>query len=220
MPFRFRLLEGARAAGAWTARREPSPAPTASGGLRWLALGASIGGPAALRELLAELPSPLPLRIVVVQHIAHGLERTLADWLAGELGLDARVAVDGELPLAGAVRFAPAGAHLRVRPGGRLQLDAETPPRGGHRPSIDELFLSLAAVFPRATAAALLSGSGEDGAQGLLALRRAGGLCMVQDEASSAAFGMPNTALELGAAELSLPPRGMGRELASRMAVA
>jgi two-component system chemotaxis response regulator CheB len=192
------------------------PAPRRAGALRWLALGASIGGPAALRDLLAALPSPLPLRVVVVQHIAYGLERTLAEWLAGELGLDVRTAVDGELPVDGAVRFAPAGAHLRVRPGGRLELDGVMPPRGGHRPSIDELFLSLAAVFPRATAAALLSGSGEDGAQGLLALRRAGAFCLVQDAASSAASGMPSAALALGAAEAALSPRGIGSEVGLR----
>jgi chemotaxis response regulator CheB len=210
-----------------TARRAPAAgarvaAATLKGGtaptLVWLALGASIGGPAALRELLAELPSPLPLRVVIVQHIAHGVERTLGDWLQDELGMNVRSAVEGELPPVGAVRLAPAGAHLRVTAAGRLSLDAESPPRGGHRPSIDELFRSLAATFPRQTAAVLLSGSGEDGAVGLLALRRAGAFCLVQDEASAAAFGMPRAALELGAAELALAPRDLGRRLAQRLA--
>jgi chemotaxis response regulator CheB len=186
--------------------------------LEWLALGASIGGPAALRELLVELPTPAPLRVVVVQHIAHGLERQLADWLAGELGLDVRPATDGELPPRGAVRFAPASSHLRVRADGRLQLAAATPPRGGHRPSIDELFDSLAETFPRETAAILLSGTGEDGARGLLALHSAGALCRVQDEASAAAHGMPRAALDLGAAEIASSPRDLGRELATRLA--
>jgi len=184
---------------------------------RWLALGASIGGPSALRELLAELPSPLPVRVVIVQHIAHGLERSLADWLADELGLDVRSAADAERPPPGAVRLAPAGAHLRATADGLLVLDAETPSRSGHLPSIDELFLSLAAACPRQTAAALLSGTGDDGAEGLLALRRGGAFCLTQDEASSAASGMPRAALALGAAELALSPRGLGRELAARM---
>lgn len=195
------------------------PDRVAAASWRWLALGASIGGPEALRSLLSELPSPLPLHVVVVQHIAHGLERALADWLAGALGLDVRPAANGERPPRGSVRLAPEGAHLRVTPDGRLKLDATTPRRCGHRPSIDELFLSLAAAFPSATAAALLSGTGDDGARGLLALRHAGAFCLVQDEASSAARGMPLAALALGAAELALPPRALGRELARRLAV-
>lgn len=195
----------------------PQVSSAAGGSWSWLALGASIGGPQALRDLLAELPSPLPLRVVVVQHIAHGLERSLADWLGDELGLDVRSATDGERPPPGAVRLAPAGAHLRVTADDRLALDAATPPRSDHRPSIDELFLSLAGACPRQTAAALLSGTGDDGAGGLLALRRGGAFCMTQDEASSAASGMPRAALALGAAELALPPRELGRELAARM---
>jgi chemotaxis response regulator CheB len=210
-----------------TARRAPTPgarvAPAklqsgTTSKLEWLALGASIGGPAALHELLDELPSPLPLRVVIVQHIAHGFESQLADWLAGELGLDVRSATDGELPPRGAVRFAPAGSHLRVTADGRLQLDAARPVRSDHRPSIDELFDSLAATFPRQTAAVLLSGTGEDGARGLLALHRAGALCRVQDEASAAAHGMPRAALDIGAAEIASSPRELGRELASRLA--
>lgn len=196
----------------------PAPGRAAAGASwRWLALGASTGGPAALRDLLAELPTPPPLRVVIVQHIARGFELGLADWLASSLGLDVRVAVDGEQPRAGSVRVAPAGAHLRVTPDDRVALDGETPPRRGHRPSVDELFLSLAAVAPHDTAAVLLTGMGTDGAEGLSALRRAGAFCLAQDEASSAVFGMPRAALELGAAELALPPRALGLELARRL---
>lgn len=190
------------------------PAPAS---WRWLALGASLGGPAALRDLLAELPAPSSLRVVIVQHIAPGFELDLADWLAGALALDVSLALDGEQPPLGSVRVAPTGAHLRVAAGDRLELDAGAPPRDGHRPSVDELFLSLAIVAPRDTAVALLTGSGSDGAAGLAALRRAGALCLVQDEASSVAFGMPRAALELDAAELALSPRELGRELARRL---
>lgn len=198
------------------APRPPAPEPTATS-LRWLALGASTGGPAALRELLAALPAPAPLPIVVVQHIARGFESGLADWLAGALGLDVRVAIDGERPVAGAVRIAPAGAHLRVVEGDRLSLDTALPPQRGHRPSVDVLFRSLAAWAPRATAAALLTGMGSDGAAGLGELRRGGALCFVQDQASSAVWGMPRAALEAGAAEAALAPRAIGEELARRL---
>lgn len=184
---------------------------------RWLALGASLGGPVALRDLLAELPSPSPLRVVIVQHIAPGYEVDLADWLRGSLALDVRLALDGERPPPGSVRVAPAGAHLHVTSEDRLELEDATRSPGGHRPSVDELFLSLATAAPHDTTVALLTGTGSDGAQGLAALRRAGAFCLVQDEASSVAFGMPRAALELGAAELVLPPREIGRELVRRL---
>lgn len=224
------VLQAAATTGR-AARPEPTPHPAAAaptvalrtpaaspaGVWRWLALGASTGGPAALRDLLAALPSPAPARILIVQHIAHGFEVGLAEWLAGTLGLDVRVAVDGERPDPGTVRIAPGGVHLRVTGEDRLALDGVTPPRRGHRPAVDELFLSLAAVAPRETAAVLLTGMGVDGAEGLAALRRGGALCLGQDEGSSAVYGMPRAAAELGAVELALPPERLGRELARRM---
>jgi two-component system, chemotaxis family, protein-glutamate methylesterase/glutaminase len=199
------------------AKGSPGAPSAAVASWRWLALGASTGGPAALHDLLAELPKPPPLRVVIVQHIARGFEIDLAEWLADSLGLDVRVAQDGESPRSGAVRLAPAGAHLRVSAGDRLEIDTKTPARRGRRPSVDELFLSLAAAAPHDTAAVLLSGMGTDGAEGLSALRRAGAFCLAQDEASSVVFGMPGAALELGAAELALPPGALGRELARRL---
>jgi chemotaxis response regulator CheB len=186
---------------------------------RWLALGASIGGPTALRDLLGELPVPFPLRVLIVQHILPGFDLDLADWLAGALGLDVRVALDAEQPRPGSMRVAPAGTHLVVRSGSRLALDAASPLRCGHRPSVDELFLSLASIAPQETIAALLSGTGVDGAEGLLALRQAGALCLAQDEASSEASSMPGAASDLGAAELVLSPRILGLEIARRMTV-
>lgn len=203
-------------ASAATVDRPRSEGPNAP--LRWLALGASTGGPAALRDLLAALPPRPPISIVVVQHIARGFESGLADWLAGSLGIDVRVAVEGERAPLGAVRIAPAGAHLKIAGDERLALDFETPPRRGHRPSVDALFHSLAAVAPIGAAAALLTGMGNDGAEGLAALRRAGGLCFVQDEASSAVYGMPRAGLELAGADASLPPRAIGEEIARRLA--
>jgi two-component system chemotaxis response regulator CheB len=220
-------LPGVLRAAAASAARPAAPAAvsappvarpeTAGTTLRWLALGASTGGPAALRDLLAALPRPLPVPVLVVQHIARGFEAGLADWLGSTLSLDVRVAVEGERPGRGAVRIAPGGAHLRLAADERLALDPETPPRRGHRPSVDVLFESLAAAAPRAVAAALLTGMGADGAEGLLALRRTGAACFAQDEASSAVWGMPRAAIEAGAAEAVLAPRAIGVELARRL---
>jgi two-component system chemotaxis response regulator CheB len=184
------------------------------GGLRWVAIGASTGGPAAIRELLEEVPPEPPVSFLIVQHIAAGFEAAMAEWLNKELPLDVRLARDAESPRRGAVRLAPAGAHLRLDAGGVLRLDAETPARRGHRPSVDDLFRSCAESFPRQSAGVLLTGMGADGVEGLAALRGAGALTLVQDEASSVVFGMPRVALERGAAELALPPRDLARALA------
>ena len=183
-----------------------------------LAIGASTGGPGAICELLRELGRVFPLQVAVVQHIAAGFEAGLADWLRHELGVDVRVAQDGEDIPPGAVRIAPTGSHLCVGPSGELRLDQETPPVRGHRPSVDELFHSLARPLrARAVAGVLLSGMGSDGAEGLLELRRAGAFTVAQDERSCAVFGMPRSALECGATELALPPREIGRLIAGRL---
>ncbi len=181
--------------------------------LRWVAIGASTGGPAAIRELLDEIPADAPVGIVIVQHIASGFELGFADWLNKELPLDVRLAQDGERLRRGTVRLAPGGAHLRLEEGGVLRLDPDTPPRRGHRPSVDEMFLSCATHCPEEVAGVLMTGMGSDGVEGLLALRQAGGVTLVQDEASSVVFGMPRVALEKGAADVALPPRDLARAL-------
>jgi len=194
----------------------PRPAPSRRSDLplRWVAIGASTGGPAALRELFDELPADLAVSILVVQHIAAGFEAGLADWLNKEFPHDVKLARDGEIPAAGAVRLAPAGSHLRLEANGKLGLDAAAPARRGHKPSVDDLFHSVALAAPRESVGVLLTGMGSDGVEGLLALRAAGGLTVAQDEASSVVFGMPRVALEKGAADLAMPPREIARWLA------
>jgi two-component system chemotaxis response regulator CheB len=168
------------------------PPASATQELRWVAIGASTGGPAALRELLEEMPADAPVGFAVVQHIASGFELGLADWLNKEFPFDVRLARDGEV----------------------LRLDTQSPARRGHRPAVDDLFFSCAESCPREVAGVILTGMGSDGVDGLLALRKAGGLTMAQDEASSIVFGMPRVALERGAADIALPPRALAHALA------
>lgn len=182
-------------------------------GFRYVAVGASTGGPAAVRMLLAGIPAENPATILVVQHIATGFEVGFAEWLTRELSRDVQVARQGELALPGTVRIAPAGAHLKLTAGGTLELDEVTPPRGGHRPSVDELFLSCVVMEPTRTAGILLTGMGSDGAEGLVALHGAGALTLVQDESSSVVFGMPRAAMDRGAADLAGPPDELARIL-------
>jgi two-component system chemotaxis response regulator CheB len=195
-------------------RKTPVPKMAAPGApLRYLAIGASTGGPAAIRDLLEELAGDPPVAVLIVQHIAAGFEAGFAEWLNKELPLDVRLARDGETVPPGAVRLAPGGAHLRLETGAVVHLDFETPPRRGHRPSADELFRSCAEHCPHESAGVLLTGMGADGVEGLLALKRAGGVTLVQDEASSVVYGMPRVALEKGAATVALPPRDLARAL-------
>jgi two-component system chemotaxis response regulator CheB len=188
-------------AGAWK-----TAAPTAARSL--LAIGASTGGPGAVLTVLRGLPHGFPLLTVVVIHIGAPFATALADWLAAETGHPVRPASDGErLPGPGQVLLAPADLHLSID-GGRLRL-SDGPPRHSCRPSVDVLFESVAAELGNRAIGCLLTGMGRDGADGLLAMRRAGGATIAQDEASSVVFGMPREAIRLGAAEQVLPLDGI-----------
>jgi two-component system, chemotaxis family, protein-glutamate methylesterase/glutaminase len=171
-----------------------------------VAIGASTGGPAAIVDILRELPHNFPLPILLVIHIGEPFSSAFAEWLDGQSKLRVRYARDGEvIPTRGTtgVLMAPAGAHL-VTQHGHLWLRA-TPERNSCRPSIDVLFESLARQHGAETVACLLTGMGKDGAAGLLALRLAGALTLAQDELSSVIFGMPREAIEMGAADRVLP---------------
>ncbi|NRF68126.1 chemotaxis-specific protein-glutamate methyltransferase CheB [Aquincola sp. S2] len=188
----------------------PAPLP-----YRALALGTSTGGPGALVQVLRALPPPLPMPLLVVQHLAEPFGAAFAEWLGAQSPHPVRHPVDGE-PLAaaaGAVVVAPPGRHLALVHG-RLRL-SDAAPRHSCRPSVDVLFESLAAELHGGCAAALLTGMGHDGAAGLLALRRAGAWTIAQDEASSVVWGMPREAAALGAAAEVLPLAAIGPALAA-----
>ncbi len=191
----------------------PGPVRLERHGLRWAVIGASTGGPVAIRDLLVELVGS-PLGVAIVQHLAAGFEDGLAQWLARQTGLDVRIAIDNERLEAGMVRLGRPGAHLVIEPSAKLRLDLATPPIKGHRPAVDRLFESSLDLDSARLAAVLLSGMGDDGANGLLALRRAGALTAVQERTTCSVAGMPGSALKLEAADLELPPREIGRALA------
>jgi two-component system chemotaxis response regulator CheB len=189
-------------------------APLISRELRYVAVGASTGGPGAIFELLAALGRRTRVGVAVVQHIAEGFEGALAEWLAKELGMDVAIARDGERLKSGKVRIAPPGHHMLVDRGGALRLDQFVAPVGGHRPSVDVLFRSLCSQAPQRVAAVLLSGMGSDGAEAMAELRRTNVLTVAQSEASCAVFGMPRAAIERRAAAVALAPPQIGRLLA------
>jgi two-component system chemotaxis response regulator CheB len=156
-----------------------------------VAIGASTGGPAAIVEILRALPPTFRLPLLLVLHINEPFGVAFAEWLDAQSDRRVVYARDGEpvASAAGRVVMAPPDWHLSVRDG-RLRLTREAE-RNSCRPSVDALFESIAREYGRAVTACLLTGMGRDGAAGLLAIRKAGGLTIAQDEASSVVFGMP-----------------------------
>lgn len=211
---RIRVITHVRARiGGRPAARSPAPPLPPLPRRAVLALGASTGGPGALMKVLQALPAPAPLPVLIVMHINAVFSRGFAEWLDAQTPHRVRYAQGGERlrDLAGQVVLAPPDVHLIVR-GGQLEL-SHAAPRHSCRPSVDELFESLAAEIGPGVAAALLTGMGRDGALGLLAIRRAGGATLAQDEASSMVYGMPREAAQLGAAERVLPLADIGPAL-------
>ena len=200
-------------------RRGPRPPRPPRPGARpdemVVGIGASTGGPAALAEVFRGLGS-VDAPVLVVQHIEPRFVDSLAQWLDRVSPMPVTVASDGERAVPGRVYVGPGGVHLRLAADGRLRLAAA--PATLHRPSVDQLFASLAEVGGPRTAAALLTGMGKDGAEGLLAIRQAGGVTIAQDEETAVVFGMPQAAERLGAAERTLPLEAIGPAL--RRAVA
>lgn len=185
-------------------------------GLRIVGIGASTGGPQALETLLSALPAGFPLPILCAQHIAQGFAAGLVQWLAGCCPLPLRMAVEGESPLPGCVYFPPEDRHLEIDAQGRLHCSsAQTP--DGHRPSVDLLLNSLARGFGAGALGVLLTGMGQDGARGLLAIHLAGGQTIAQDQASSVVFGMPGSAIALGAAQSVLSLEAIASSLVRRV---
>ncbi|MEV6873001.1 chemotaxis protein CheB [Amycolatopsis sp. NPDC051128] len=161
-----------------------------------VAIAASAGGPGALATLLPDLDG-LPAPVLVVQHLHPEFTGRLVEWMSRISALPVETAAHGQLARPGHVYFSPGGLHLRLGADRRLEL-TEQPP-STHRPSADELLFSVAANAGPVGVGVLLTGMGEDGARGLLAIRRRGGRTIAQDEASSAVFGMPQAAQRLGA---------------------
>ncbi|MBC7811372.1 MAG: chemotaxis-specific protein-glutamate methyltransferase CheB [Burkholderiales bacterium] len=188
------------------AHAEPKPRQT-TGKLRpkpeLIAVGASAGGPSAFGTILNGLPDDLPVPIVAVQHMPDEFIAGMTRWLDNLTPLKVQVAADSMVLQRGMVYIAPGSAHLTVvrqRSGFVARLIAE---QGTYRhmPSVDVLFESVALACGSAALGVVLTGMGDDGAAGLLAMRQAGARTFAQDEASSTVFGMPAAAIERGAAE-------------------
>ncbi|HUL59202.1 MAG TPA: chemotaxis-specific protein-glutamate methyltransferase CheB [Anaeromyxobacteraceae bacterium] len=209
---RLRLLAGVKVIRHLRGLRGRHPAgPRAAARTNLVVVGASLGGPRALATLLRGLPTDFPAPIAVVQHIADGFTEGLAGWLAQESRLDVREARDREALAPGRVVLAPTGRHLVVAEGMAYLSDA--PAVDTFKPSVTPLFLSAARAYGARACGVLLTGMGRDGAEGMKALKEAGAPTLAQDEATSAVFGMPRAAIELGAVDRVLPIEDISRAL-------
>lgn len=173
-------------------------------------IAASTGGPPALVQILSGLPADLPVPVLVAQHMAPGFTPGLVRWLKESTALQVAIATPGAAPRPGTVLLPPDQCDLTLDEAGRLRTPASP---GGHCPSADRLLTSMARAYQSRALGVVLTGMGEDGAQGLLAIRQAGGATLVQDESSSVVFGMPQAALRLGAADAGLPLASVAGEL-------
>lgn len=158
-----------------------------------IVMGASTGGPLAVKTVLQELPRDFPVGIAYVQHIEDSFSPHFADWLNRQTELAVRLAVHDDYPEPGEVLVAPRGHHLVFREG-RLVLE-DSPPVMNLRPSIDKLFISAAEQFGDRLVGIIMTGMGSDGAQGCFEIVARNGYTIAQDKATSVIFGMARVAI-------------------------
>lgn len=186
-----------------------------------VAIGASAGGPVAIEQVLTALPWNFPAPIAICQHMTDGATAPWAERLNGTCRIHVCEARQGEAFLPGRAYVAPIGRHMRIR-GTTAEPHISLLPDyagGAHVPSIDQLMLSVAAVFGRRSLGVLLTGMGNDGAKGLLAIRQAGGVTLAEPAESAFIGSMPAAAIEAGAVEESVPLERMAAVIMDRVAV-
>jgi two-component system, chemotaxis family, protein-glutamate methylesterase/glutaminase len=214
---RIRLMSEVKVVRRWS-----RPGPPATGGqqrsfppgntparpmekIELIAMAASTGGPAALVEILSRLPADFSIPIVIVQHITPGFGSSLVTWLNQMTPLEVRLAQSAETPRPGQALIAPDDYHLEITPLKMLKISQTPPDQNGQRPSANYLFHSVARNYGARAMGIILTGMGNDGAEGLLAMRQSGAYTLAQNQESCVVFGMPAVAIGLGAVDQILP---------------
>ncbi len=192
--------------------------PAKQAHLRMVAIGASTGGPQAFQYILSRFPVNFPIPVICVQHIGDGFMEGFVEWLNAVCAVKIEIAQEGAAPLPGVVYFPRGGAHLLIDAGGRFKYSLGAP-CNGHRPSISATFTSVAEYCGNGVIGVLLTGMGNDGAEGLKEIADRGGLTIAQDEKTCVVFGMPKCAVELGAARNVLPLEGIAPMIMSRVSM-
>ena len=179
---------------------------------RVFAIAASTGGPQALAQILPKLPVNFPAPILIAQHISDGFAAGMATWLNDLCALTVMVAQEGEPLLAGRVYLADSTAHLTLTPERCIhlkpRLDSDL-----YRPNCNVTLMAAAQFFGRRAIGIILSGMGRDGAEGIAAIQRAGGVTLGQDEATSVVYGMNREAIMAGSVQSVLPVTALAEEM-------
>ena len=183
-----------------------------------IAIGASTGGTEAIRYILRELPADTP-GIVIVQHMPPGFTKMFAERLDEQSAMEVKEAETGDRVLRGRVLVAPGDYHMRVtRSGGVYLVECKQAEKVcGHRPSVEVLFKSVASAAGSNGVGVILTGMGNDGAKGMVAMRQAGATTLAQDEPTSVVFGMPKVAYESGGTDTLLPIQHISGKILSAL---
>jgi two-component system chemotaxis response regulator CheB len=175
-------------------------------------IGASTGGPVALRELLSNLPADFPAAVIIVQHMPATFTGVLAAQLNRQVPFKVKEAAAGDRLQPGLALVAPGGYHLLLRPDSQVELN-QGPEIEGHRPSIDVTMQSVAQLYGARAKGVVLTGMGNDGSLGLVSIRAKGGKTFAQDADSCVINGMPRRAIEKGIVDHVAPPAKIARLL-------
>lgn len=184
-----------------------------------IAIGISTGGPNALSYMLPLLPADLPSAVLVVQHMPAGFTEVFASRLNKACALEVREARDGDLVTPGRVLIAPGDYHMKIKKTAlsTIVVLSSRPAVNGHRPSADVLFNSVAAEYGPSSVGVIMTGMGEDGAEGIGEIKKAGGRTLAQDENTSVVFGMPKAAIRRGYIDRVIPLEQMAEAVAGEI---
>ena len=218
----IKLMAGVKVVKHWPKRQiktEPLPLPVmisvkTTTGIQVVAMGGSTGATIVFQTILRGLPGDFPVPVLIVQHMAIGFIKGFTEWLTDTTTFPTSVAIHGEYLHPGRAYVAPEGFHMGIDNNRRIVYgtgDSEN----GSLPSVSYLFRSVAQCAGNQAIGVLLSGMGQDGAKELKIMRDRGALTIAQDKESSVVFGMPGMAVELGAADLVLPPENIAPVLVS-----
>ena len=192
---------GSKSPAPASVRVRPSPMSGLDQRFPVVVLAASTGGPATVMRIAPGFTGDFPAAVILVQHMPAAFTTQYATQLAEFTGIRVKEAEANESLQPGTLYICPGGQHLRITPTGRIQLDGTSGRINGYLPSIDATMESVAAFAGPLSIAGILTGMGNDGAQGATAIKAAGGLVLAQDEATSVIFGMPAEAIKAGAVD-------------------
>lgn len=181
-----------------------SPSPTTE---QIVAIGTSTGGPRALQEVLTKLPGNLPCGVIIVQHMPPGFTKSLSERLNALCSLSVKEAEHNDIIRPGLVLIAPGDYHIILeREAGKTLVKLnQNPPLGGHRPAVDPMMESVAAIYGKSALGVILTGMGHDGAKGIQCIKQSQGYTIAEDQSTAVVFGMPKSAIELNAVDKIVP---------------